>query len=239
MTNSEDQPNYRRARPHRLRYRVLAHHLPLLLASGLCVAFLYDTRTYTDVLSRASFATAYPALLLLTATLAIGPWNVLRGRRNPISSDLRRDVGIWAGILGVLHTVVGQNVHLRGRPWLYYVYEKKSLHTFPIRHDLFGFANYTGAAAVLALMALSATSNDYALRALGTPQWKKLQQWNYALFALAATHAIAYQVSEKQQISFVATTVFCIIFTAFLQTAGFFTRKVTRASASKFRGSQT
>jgi hypothetical protein len=26
-------------------------------------------------------------------------------------------------LLSVLHTAVGQDVHLRGRPWLYYVYE--------------------------------------------------------------------------------------------------------------------
>ncbi len=214
-----------RVQRERTRYRILAHHVPLMIASSAVVAALYFTRTYTDVLSRASFATAYPALALLALTLLIGPWNLLLKRRNPISGDLRRDVGIWAGILGVLHTIIGQNVHLRGRPWLYYLYEKKSHHSFPIRHDLFGFANYTGAFSTLLLIALLATSNDYALRALGTGQWKQLQRWNYAVFVLAALHAFAYQTSEHQKLTFVATAAVCVALTVVLQTAGFVRRQ--------------
>lgn len=139
---------------------------------------LYATRPYKDAISRASFATAYPALLLLCATLITGPWNVLRKRPNPVSSDLRRDIGIWAGILGILHTAVGQCVHLRGRPWLYYIHGPSEQHTFPIRHDQFGLANYTGALATLNLCALLATSNDYLLRKLRTRPWKQLQRFN-------------------------------------------------------------
>jgi sulfoxide reductase heme-binding subunit YedZ len=100
----------------RLQARLLAHHLPLLVLSALSVAALYYTRAFKDVLSRVSFALAYPALALIAATLLLGPWNILRKRKN----RLRRDIGIWAGTLSLLHTAVGQCVHLRGRPWLYY-----------------------------------------------------------------------------------------------------------------------
>jgi methionine sulfoxide reductase heme-binding subunit len=126
----------------RLRPRLLRHHLPVFVLSVVSVAALYFTRPYPDVISRASFATAYPALALLAATLLVGPWNVLRRTANPVSSDLRRDMGIWAGILGVVHAGVGQCVHLRGRPWLYYVYGPAE-HHHGMRHDLFGLANYT------------------------------------------------------------------------------------------------
>src|SRR5947207_8770845 len=145
--------------------------------SFACVAALYSTRPYKDVLSRASFATAYPALILLAATLLIGPWNWLRRRPNPISSDLRRDLGIWAGILAILHTVAGQCVHLRGRPWLYYIYGSTE-HHHGLRHDLFGLANHTGALSALVVMALLATSNEYSLRQLRTRGWEKLQRRN-------------------------------------------------------------
>jgi methionine sulfoxide reductase heme-binding subunit len=209
----------------RTQHRILTHHLPLLILSTLSVAALYGTRPYRDVLSRASFATAYPALVLLATTLVIGPWNILRRKRNPISGDFRRDVGIWAGALGLVHSAIGQNVHLRGRPWLYYVYARKEHHIFAVRHDLFGFANYTGAASALILIALLATSNDYSLRKLGTPNWKQLQRWNYAIFALAAAHTIAYQASEKQSTAFVITAVACIGFAIALQTAGFLRRR--------------
>jgi sulfoxide reductase heme-binding subunit YedZ len=197
----------------------------LFLLSAVSVVALYFTRPYTDVLTRASFATAYPALVLLAATLLIGPWNLLRKLHNPPSSDLRRDIGIWAGILGVLHTAIGQNVHLRGKPWLYYVYAAKEHHTFPIRHDLFGLANYTGATSALMLILLLATSNDYSLRALGTQGWKQLQRWNYAVFALAAIHSLAYLAIEKQKSSFVVTVLICLACAVVLQAAGIVRRR--------------
>jgi sulfoxide reductase heme-binding subunit YedZ len=103
-----------------------------------------------DVISHLSIATAYPALLFTAGAVLVGPCNVLRGRANPLSSDLRRDVGIWAGILALLHTAIGLDVHLRGRPWLYFVDQHGH-----VRHDLFGFGNYTGlVAALLSLLLL-------------------------------------------------------------------------------------
>ena len=204
----------------RLRRRLLRHHLPLLIFSLASVAALYATRDFKDVLTRASFATAYPALALLAATLLIGPWNLLRKRTNPISADLRRDTGIWAGVLGIVHTGVGQCVHLRGRPWLYYIYGPQEHHSFPVRHDLFGLANYTGAVSVLILAALLATSNDYSIRKLHTRSWKTLQRWNYAVFGLAGIHAFAYQGVGKQFIAWVATVAACVAIALALQIAG-------------------
>jgi sulfoxide reductase heme-binding subunit YedZ len=209
----------------RLRRRLLTHHLPLLAVSALSVAILYLTRPYRDVLSRASFATAYPALLLLAVTLLLGPWRLLRNNRTPISDDLRRDIGVWGGLLGALHAVVGQCVHLRGRPWLYYVYGTQSKHSFPLRHDLFGVANHTGAIATLLLIALLATSSDYALRAMGTPRWKQLQRYNYALFGLTIIHALAYQFIEKQKLPFVLLVGTSMVAVIALQALGYRQRK--------------
>jgi len=203
----------------RLLPRIWRHHLPLLLLSFVSVAVLYQTRPYPDILSRASFASAYPALALLAATLLIGPWNVLRRTANPVSSDLRRDIGIWAGMLGILHAGVGQFVHLRGRPWLYYVYGPGEKH-HGMRHDLFGLANYTGALGTLLLIILLATSNDLSLRRFGTHTWKQLQRWNYAVFALVAVHSFAFQGVETQKVQWVITAAACVIAALALQIAG-------------------
>ncbi len=184
------------------------------------VAALYATRPYKDVVMRLSFSTAYPAMMLLALTLVPGPWNLIRRHGNPLSSDLRRDIGMWAGILAILHTAIGQCVHLRGRPWLYYVYGAREHRLFPMRNDLFGFANYAGAASVLVIAALLATSNDFALRRLGPAAWKGLQRWNYAAFALAAAHAIGYLAIERQKLPFVAAVGCAIALTAVLQGAG-------------------
>jgi sulfoxide reductase heme-binding subunit YedZ len=203
----------------RLIPRIWKHQLPLLLVSFGSVAALYSTRPYKDILSRASFATAYPALALLAATLLIGPWKLLRRRPNPVSSDLRRDLGIWGGILSILHAAVGQFVHLRGRPWLYYVYGSTE-HHHGIRHDLFGLANYTGALGVLLIALLLATSNDWSLRRFGTRKWKQFQRWNYAVFALVAIHSFAFQGVEKQKVHWVIAIGVCVAVAVALQVAG-------------------
>jgi sulfoxide reductase heme-binding subunit YedZ len=221
-------PNSRK----RIQRRLIKHHFPLLVLSAGSVTILYFTRPYQDVLSRASFATAYPALALLAFTLLVGPWSLLRNRRNPLSSDFRRDLGIWAGMLSVVHSAIGQNVHLRGRPWLYYVYSSQERHIFPVRHDLFGLANYTGAGSVLLIIALLATSNDYSLRVFGTPRWKQLQRWNYAVFSLAAIHSLAFQAVEKQSLPFVSTVIVCVAITICLQLAGFIRRRFEGAKLS-------
>ena len=209
----------------RLRNRLRTHHLPLFAATTLAVAAFYWLHPSSDWVMRTSFATAYPALILLVVTLLIGPWNVLRKNRNPISSDLRRDVGIWAAVVGILHSAIGQNVHFRGRPWCYYIYSPPEHHRFPIRHDLFGFSNYTGLVGFLLLVALLATSNDICLRRLGARRWKQFQRWNYALFALVAAHGIGYLLIEKQQIPFVTTVGICLAAALVLQIAGFVARR--------------
>lgn len=203
----------------RLSSRLLRHHLPIGLAALGSGYLLYATRSFPDVLTRLSFSSAYPALVLLTVTLLIGPLKILTGDRLAVSMDLRRDIGIWAGIVGLFHVVVGQCVHLRGRPWLYYVYENwQQKHFLPVRHDLFGLANYTGLIATFILLALLATSNDASLRRLGTPGWKQLQRWNYGCFALTAVHTFTYQKGiESQTAGFVASTIFCVLFIAILQ----------------------
>ena len=200
----------------RLARRLWRHHLPLAAVTGVSDLALYATRSYPDVLTRLSFATAWPALLLLAATLVIGPWRVMRKKPYALSQDLRRDIGIWAGITGVLHAGVGQCVHLRGRPWLYYIYEKWQV--MPVRYDVFGLSNHTGLIAALILLLLLATSNDVSLRRLGPSRWKGWQRWNYACFALAALHSFGYLVGiEALKPSFIALAALCVVGTALLQ----------------------
>ena len=205
----------------RLRDRLWRHHFPLALLSAASAWLLYVTRPYPDVLTRLSFSTAWPALALLSVTLIIGPWRTLTGKSPVLSFDLRRDIGIWAGILGAAHAGVGQCVHLRGRPWLYYVYEKAQEHLLPIRHDMFGFANFTGLFAALILLALLTTSNDASLRKLGLPGWKSLQRWNYACFGLTALHTFGYLLGiESLKWASVTTASLCVILSTLLQYLG-------------------
>jgi len=174
-----------------------------------------------DALTLASMSTAYVATALLLACLMVGPLNVLRRRPNPVSTHLRRDLGVWGGALALAHLAVGLNVHLRGRPWLYFIYGPDQPHRVPIRHDLFGFANYTGLASGMVFVVLLAISNDRALRRLGTTRWKSWQRWNYAATALLVAHGVAFQTIEKRTIGVVIVCLAALVLTVGLQLAAF------------------
>ncbi len=206
----------------RQQHRLLHHILMGVGTVALTVIFmhLFPKR---DFISRLSIGTAYPALILIAAALLLGPLNVLWQKPNPVSFDLRRDVGIWAGILALAHTAVGLNVHLRGRMWLYFVDTRNHL-----RRDAFGLGNYTGVLAALVFALLLALSNDVSLRKLGVGRWKSLQRWAYAAVVLTAAHAFAYQEIEKRISPFKA--VLCILFGIMLafQIAAAFKRRQNR-----------
>ena len=202
--------------------------MAIALATIACVAVFWELFSIRgDVISRLSIATAYPALFLTAAAVSIGPWNVLLGQTNPVSFDLRRDFGIWAGITALLHTGIGLNVHLRGRPWLYFIDQRHQ-----VRYDLFGIGNDTGLLAALLFLLLLAISNDLSLRRLGTRTWKSLQRWTYMAVALTLMHAVAYQFVEKRQAAYRALLWATIAMTAVLQAAGWWRtkRKLNRSA---------
>jgi len=173
--------------------RRLLHHILIGIGSVALTVIFMQLFPKRDFISRLSIGTAYPALFLTAAALLLGPLNVLRRKPNPVSFDLRRDLGIWAGISALAHTAVGLNVHLRGRMWLYFLDPSHHL-----RRDAFGFGNYTGGIAALLFALLLALSNDVSLRKLGVERWKSLQRWAYAAIVLTAAHSIAYQQIEKR-----------------------------------------
>jgi sulfoxide reductase heme-binding subunit YedZ len=121
-----------------------------------------------------------------------------------------------------MHAAIGQFVHLRGRPWLYYIYGPTDRHHwFPIRHDVFGISNSTGLLAVLIIVLLLATSNDFSLRALKRARWKSLQRWSYVAFVLVGIHTLGYQVGiEKQDWRFVSLGVVAIAVATTFQLLG-------------------
>ena len=79
----------------------------------------------------------------------------------------------------------------------------------PLRHDLIGFANWTGVAEALLLVLLLAISNDASLRKLGTKRWKSWQRWTYWVAVLTVAHALGYQIEAKQHGEWIA--VFAVV----------------------------
>jgi methionine sulfoxide reductase heme-binding subunit len=138
-------------------------------------------------------ATGYLGVALLAVTLLLGPANLVLARRNPVSSYLRRDAGIWTGVFSVVHVILAAAMHVSHGSGVV----ASVLHFFvaedgrPLTNS-FGLGNWTGAAALVIVFALLATSSDAALRALRAKPWKWIQRLTYVLFALVMLHAFFY-----------------------------------------------
>jgi sulfoxide reductase heme-binding subunit YedZ len=165
---------------------------------------------------------------MLAGTLLLGPLNVLRARPNPVSTDLRRDVGIWAALLGFAHVAVGLLTHFPGEPWLFFFNGGR----IPLRLDTFGIANYLGLAATLILGLLLALSNDWALRRFGTRRWKALQRSTYIMLGLICIHAVVYFGYEDRGLPFIAVLAAIASTIVGIQVIGIWKRKRKQADAS-------
>lgn len=172
-------------------------HAILLIGTGVLLVLLIKSIPGDDVTYLWSMGTGYVSIILLAITLLIGPLNIYTKRVNPVSTDLRRDVGIWCGLTGLAHIVIGIQVHM-GNIWLYFFKAVKGDDSYKFRDDLFGWSNYAGLLAGLIVLVLLLLSNDLSLKWLRPRRWKNIQRWNYLLFGLVLMHGIMYQIIEKR-----------------------------------------
>jgi sulfoxide reductase heme-binding subunit YedZ len=138
-------------------------------------------------------ALGYLSLLLICATLVIGPLNLLRVRRNPVNLDLRRDLGIWAAITGGWHVLLVLRGTFPTDQILSYFVRPGCCGYIPLL-NIFGISNDLGLFATLLLLLLLALSNTVSLRMLKGKWWKRLQRLTYPLALLAVAHTIGYQL---------------------------------------------
>ncbi len=210
----------------RIRRRLLVHHIPLAVAAANLIFTILLLTPAASSHFGLSIATAYAGLIFLAVTLAVGPLNLLRGLRNPVSNDLRRDIGIWAGILGLLHVMVSLPA---GNILFLFLRDTGEQIGVAFRTDIIGIANDLGLLATLLTLLLLFLSNDWSLTLLGAKRWKSLQRWSYPLLALVVAHGLGYILQEHRQSTlfdiFILTTVAVVI----LQIAGFLNkRKILR-----------
>lgn len=191
-----------------------------LIAAGLTFGVFLLTLGQPAV-ARFSLATAYASLFFLAVALIIGPLNVLRAAPNPLSLNLRRDIGIIAGIWAIAHVIIGLQVHMGGDFVQYFFHRTRGEGIGGVRLDAFGFANHSGLIATLIILILLCISNNLSVRSLGPQQWKSTQRWNYAGALLVILHGLLYQVLEKRQLAFIACVLIVAGVTAAFQLLGF------------------
>ncbi len=167
-------------------------------------------------LRQATIGTGYLGLAYLIFTLIVGPWRVVRSRRRvPVNIDLRRDVGIWAGVTMILH-IIGTFSDHHWRVWMFFLWPNG----MP-KLTLFGSSNWIGLVATLIACVLLVLSNDFTLRRLKGPRWKFLQRFNYGVFVLSVVHTFGYQVIVERVDPMTPITAVVVVLTIGIQGWGF------------------
>jgi sulfoxide reductase heme-binding subunit YedZ len=175
----------------------------LLSVAGCYVAALYGPNNSLD--ETLSIGLGYVSLLMLAVTLLIGPLNLLRKRRNPVNINLRRDIGIWAGITACLHVVFSLRIY-PGKNIIEY-FTGKSQPGLGNTFGLFEISNNIGLVATLLMVALLVTSNQVSLKLLKGKRWKFLQRFNYLLAVLSVIHTFAFQSVNSRENVFIYSVI--------------------------------
>ena len=158
-------------------------------AAALAVMYLFrESRAEWSPMHAWNRALGDASLVLLAGAMSIGPL----ARIWPAAARLlpwRREIGIWAVVYGVAHTLV----ILDG--WV--EWDLPRLFGF-LRHPLtggyvmvqhgFGLGNALGVLALVYGTVLALTSNNLSQRLLGGSTWKFLQLSTYTLWMLSVTH---------------------------------------------------
>ncbi len=203
----------------------ITRHLILAGISGITICSIYLLLDSPDPIFRFSMATAYTGLLLLCITLSIGPLNLIFKLPNPVSSYLRRDIGIWAGLISIVHVIIGLQRHFAGRIWKYFFHEGSPGQSISIRFDAFGLANHGGLIATIICIVLLMMSNNASLRQFGAVKWKNIQRLNYLSFLLVTGHAFLYQLLGKRDLGYIVIVAIVFILVLVLQWSGFKTNR--------------
>ena len=106
--------------------RRIVRHGVIAIGSLATVLLVFLATPSQQTVFRVSMATAYTGLILAALTLLLGPLRILRSTPSPVSFDTRRDVGIWAALFALAHTVLGLQVHFGGQFSRYFLGEEAS-----------------------------------------------------------------------------------------------------------------
>jgi len=216
----------------------LRNHLALAFISlaGIgAIKIFYVPRGGLDYVI--TIGAGYVALLLIGISLIIGPvWLIVR-RRNPVNLYLRRDVGIWAGITGLLHVGFGLFLNARGNILSNFLsFDADGLPRLLLEGR--GLSNYIGLIATIVLIVLLLTSNDLMLKRLKGKRWKTVQRLNYVLAVLALAHTLIYQQVGGREPPFADLTLMLTLIVLIWQLTGLLLYRTWQARVTHFTQSR-
>ncbi len=85
-------------------------HALLDLSNILLLAVAAVSGPATGIEDRLSIVSAYLCFALLSCTLLVGLAQVVMTRKPIVSSYMRRDIGIWSALVGLLHFVLANKL---------------------------------------------------------------------------------------------------------------------------------
>ena len=169
---------------------------------------------------RLSIVSGYVCLFLLGVALLIGPAHVFRNRIPPVNSYIRRDIGIWAALNGLLHFYLANVLSMNYEYLGIYVESAAAPPAREIRSMLYSWGTILGYVIAVLFIILLVLSNDRMLRIVGLKWWKRIQRASYFGFFFTCAHAFAFQVLESREVFWIVVVVLVTLLVVFGQGIG-------------------
>jgi sulfoxide reductase heme-binding subunit YedZ len=180
------------------RLRRIRHHVGLGLAATGAYLVAWLSAPGETPADHVSIATAWLCLLLIAAALITGSVIRFRRGRGVLNNYLRRDIGIWAAVTGLVHFFVATDISMSQAYLGAYVNVPDAGLSADWRGRLFSWSTIAGLVIAIILLILLCISNNRMLARLGPLRWKRLQYLAYPALLLTAAHGVAFQLLEAR-----------------------------------------
>jgi DMSO/TMAO reductase YedYZ heme-binding membrane subunit len=184
------------------------HHLALVATTGIVLIAAVVSGPLAAALDRLSIVSAYLCMGYLCAALLIGPRQAIQSGRVAINDFLRRDIGIWAALVGFGHFYLAIILSMNSEYLDLFVYADDLSYSEQIRDRLYSFGAISGFVVGILFVLLLALSNNRSSKLIGATWWKRMQRTSYLAFVFTITHAVAFQILESRQDLLIGVVVF-------------------------------
>ncbi len=179
--------------------RRLKNHVALAALTAICLGVAAASGPAAAVADQLSIVSAYLCLFLLGVALLIGPFHAIRKGKPLAHSYIRRDIGVWAALNGLLHFYLANILSMNYEYLGIYVENATAPPSVAMRSDLYNWGTILGYVVAVLFIVLLALSNDWIVRKIGLKWWKRLQRVSYFGFIFTCAHAFAFQILESRE----------------------------------------
>jgi len=176
----------------------LTRHIVLAAGSASVAVLAGIVAGNAGFLDGVSLATSWLCLLLLAAALLVGPAHALRTGRPLANHLLRRDLGIWCALNGLVHLGIAFAISMTPAYVGAFVDGAAGWPAAATRRLMYTWAVIGSLVVAAIFLLLLALSSNRAISLVGPARWKRLQRASYPAFALTVAHGAAFQLIEAR-----------------------------------------